>query len=58
MPWGQKALGGYLGDSQSASRGHDAVALIEDGARIGELLVDVGEANPFVEKELRPKLLE
>ncbi len=58
VPWGQKALGGYLGDDRAAWRKHDAVALIEDGARVPELLVDVGEADPFIEKELRPELLE
>ena len=58
VPWGQKALGGYLGDDQSAWRDHDAVALIQDGARLPELLVDVGGADPFLEKELRPELLE
>jgi len=58
VPWGQKALAGYLGDDRAAWRKHDAVALIEDGARVPELLVDVGEADPFIEKELRPELLE
>ena len=32
VPWGQKALNGYLGGDRSAWRKHDAVALIEDGA--------------------------
>ncbi|RZL98936.1 MAG: S-formylglutathione hydrolase, partial [Sphingomonas sp.] len=32
VPWGEKALGGYLGDDRAAWRRHDAVALIEDGA--------------------------
>ena len=58
VPWGQKALGGYLGDDRAAWRKHDAVALIEDGARVPELLVDVGEADPFLDKELKPELLE
>jgi S-formylglutathione hydrolase len=58
VPWGQKALAGYLGDDRTAWRQHDAVALIEDGARLLELLVDVGDADPFIEKELRPELLE
>jgi S-formylglutathione hydrolase len=58
VPWGQKALGGYLGDDQTPWRRHDAVALIEDGALVDEILVDVGEADPFIEKELRPELLE
>ena len=58
VPWGQKALAGYLGDDRAAWRKHDAVALIEDGARVRELLVDVGDLDPFIEKELRPELLE
>jgi len=57
VPWGKRALGGYLGDDPEAWRRHDAVALIEDGARIDELLVDVGTADPFLETELRPDLL-
>ena len=58
VPWGEKALAGYLGEDRSAWRRHDAVGLIEDGALVPELLVDVGEADPFIEKELRPELLE
>jgi S-formylglutathione hydrolase len=58
VPWGQKALTGYLGEDRTAWRKHDAVTLIEDGARVEELLVDVGDADPFIEKELRPELLE
>ena len=58
VPWGQKALTGYLGDERAGWRKHDAVALIEDGARVPGLLVDVGDADPFIEKELRPELLE
>ena len=58
VPWGQKALGGYLGNDRSEWRQHDAVALIEDGARVPDLLIDVGLADPFIEKELRPELLE
>ena len=58
VPWGQKALTNYLGDDRAAWRKHDAVALIEDGASVEELLVDVGTADPFIENELRPELLE
>jgi S-formylglutathione hydrolase len=58
VPWGEKALSNYLGADHSAWRAHDAVALIEDGARLDELLVDIGDADPFLEKELRPELLE
>jgi S-formylglutathione hydrolase len=58
VPWGEKALAAYLGDDRASWRRHDAVALIEDGARLPELLVDVGDADPFIENELRPELLE
>ena len=58
VPWGRKALGGYLGGDECAWRKHDAVALIEDGATPDALLVDIGTADPFLETELRPELLE
>src|SRR6478609_6325712 len=47
-PWGEKALTGYLGDDRSAWRASDACALIEDGARVPELLVDQGSADNFL----------
>jgi len=58
VPWGQKAFGGYFGEDRDLWERHDAVALIEHGARISELLVDIGDADPFLDKELRPELLE
>ena len=58
VPWGQKALAGYLGNDRDAWRKHDAVTLIEEGARVPELLIDVGDKDPFIENELRPELLE
>jgi len=58
VPWGRKALAGYLGDDPAAWRAHDAVALIEDGARVEELLVDQGDADSFLTDQLRPDLLE
>ena len=58
VPWGEKALGGYLGADRAAWRLYDAVALIEDGARVPELLVDQGDADAFLAEQLRPELLE
>ncbi|HEX7741212.1 MAG TPA: S-formylglutathione hydrolase, partial [Sphingobium sp.] len=58
VPWGQKALGGYLGEDRAAWRRHDAVALIEDGARVRDLLVDQGDADQFLAEQLKPHLLE
>ena len=58
VPWGEKALGQYLGSDRSKWRAHDSVALIEDGARLAEILVDQGDADAFLERELKPELLE
>ena len=57
VPWGEKAFGTYLGDDRTEWRRHDAVALIEEGARFPELLVDQGEADSFLKEQLRPELL-
>ena len=58
VPWGEKALSRYLGTDRAAWRRHDAVALIEDGARVPEILVDQGAADNFLAEQLRPELLE
>jgi S-formylglutathione hydrolase len=57
VPWGQTALAGYLGNDRQDWRGHDAVALIEDGARLPHLLVDQGAADAFLAEQLRSELL-
>ena len=57
VPWGQKALGGYLGPDQSAWAEYDACALIESGARLPNLLVDQGAADNFLIEQLRTHLL-
>ena len=57
VPWGEKALAGYLGTDRTAWRAHDAVALVEDGARLPGLRIDQGGADPFLADQLRPELL-
>jgi S-formylglutathione hydrolase len=57
-PWGEKALGGYLRLDRAAWRAHDGCALIEDGARVSDLLVDQGTADNFLDTQLKPHLLE
>ena len=56
--WSRGALSAYLGPDETAWRAHDAVALIEDGHRLPELLVDQGTADAFLQDGLRPWLLE
>ncbi|MXO69428.1 S-formylglutathione hydrolase [Altererythrobacter marinus] len=58
VPWGEKALGRYLGGDRAAWREYDAVALIEDrfakaGGRHPHLLVDQGTADDFLVEQLR-----
>ncbi len=53
VPWGEKALGRYLGDDRASWREYDAVALIEDGAQCRALLVDQGTADNFLEEQLQ-----
>jgi S-formylglutathione hydrolase len=57
VPWGEKALTGYLGEDRAAWHDYDACALILGGARLGELRVDIGDADQFLHEQLRPELL-
>lgn len=56
--WSRPALTKYLGADEGAWRAYDAVALIEDGKRFPEFLVDQGTADSFLTTGLRPELLE
>ena len=56
-PWGTKALGGYLGPDRKTWQDNDATALITGGARVaGEILIDQGTADDFLEEQLKPHL--
>jgi S-formylglutathione hydrolase len=58
VPWGQKALGAYLGEDPAAWRAWDATALVASGlSEQLPLLVDQGEADEFLATQLRPELL-
>ena len=56
-PWGDKALGGYLGSNRESWAEYDACALIDQGARLPDLLVDQGEADNFLAEQLKTHLL-
>ncbi len=57
VPWGQNALTGYIGKDEAKWREYDACALIEDGARLPDLLVDQGEGDNFLTEQLKTGLL-
>lgn len=56
-PWGQKALGRYLGEDRAAWAEYDACRLIERGHRVPALRVDQGAADGFLEEQLKPEAL-
>ncbi len=57
VPWGEKALGAYLGDDREAWEAHDAVCLVKGAEERLHLLIDQGTADDFLEEQLRPELL-
>ena len=57
VPWGQKAFGHYLGADRSAWNTWDASVLMASRPHPTEILVDQGEADNFLERELHPHTL-
>nr|WP_298931263.1 S-formylglutathione hydrolase [uncultured Erythrobacter sp.] len=53
VPWGEKALGRYMGYDRETWRAYDTVSLIEDGARHDHILVDQGTADNFLDEQLQ-----
>ncbi|MBK1697630.1 S-formylglutathione hydrolase [Rhodovibrio salinarum] len=58
VPWGEKAFAGYLGDDRDAWARHDACELLKQGASGAEILIDQGEADQFLTRELQPERFE
>lgn len=58
VPWGQKAFTAYLGADTSAWKEWDAVELVATASERLPILVDQGETDEFLRKQLRPELLE
>jgi S-formylglutathione hydrolase len=57
-PWGQKAFERYLGADRTAWQSHDGTELVKAGARAPHVLIDQGLADKFLERQLKPDLLE
>lgn len=57
-PWGEKALGAYLGSDRTLWAEHDACALVKTRGWDGDILVDQGTADGFLEEQLKPWALE
>ena len=60
-PWGQKALGYYLGEDTSSWHEFDACEVarnVADTSRWSRILVDQGAADPWLQEQLKPELLQ
>lgn len=58
-PWGQKALGYYLGDDTSTWHQYDACEVarsVADSSRWPKILIDQGGADDYLEEQLKPEL--
>lgn len=57
-PWGEKALGNYLGPEREAWREYDTTALLAGASEQLPVLVDQGDADNFLAEQLKTPLLE
>ncbi|MEM7503553.1 MAG: S-formylglutathione hydrolase [Pseudomonadota bacterium] len=59
-PWGEKALGGYLGDDRTVWADYDATELVSrmESPTLNPILVDQGLADEFLAEQLRPEAFE
>ncbi len=57
VPWGRKALAGYLGPDESAWKAWDACELVKSTAFAAPVLVDQGSSDKFLDVQLQPERL-
>ena len=58
VPWGIKAFTHYLGPDRSAWREHDATELVARRPFPGHILIDQGDADPFLKEQLKPEAFQ
>ena len=57
--WGKGCFSAYLGENKEEWKAYDATVLIEDGARLPDILIDQGLTDEFYdEKQLLPENLQ
>ena len=60
-PWGQKALGHYLGDDTATwlqYDGSEVARSVPDGSAFQTILIDQGEGDTWLQDQLKPELFE
>ena len=58
VPWGQKALAGYLGSDRSAWADYDATELVKARGYNKPILIDQGMSDKFLQEQLQPHRFE
>ena len=58
VPWGEKAFSAYLGEDREAWKQYDATELVRHAPEKLPLLIDQGGDDEFLDKQLRPQLLQ
>ena len=58
VPWGEKAFTAYLGPDREAWKAWDATELVRTAAEKLPILIDQGQADEFLDSQLKPWLLE
>lgn len=53
VPWGRKAFTAYLGTDEDGWRQHDACHLLRERNFPSQILVDQGDADPFLDEQLQ-----
>ncbi len=56
VPWGEKAFTAYLGGGPDSWAAHDATVLVGRGPTKAHILIDQGDADNFLEQQLKPDL--
>ncbi len=57
VPWGEKAFSRYLGEDRAAWSAYDASELARGSGFEGEILIDQGQGDKFLEVQLQPERL-
>lgn len=58
VPWGRDIFQAYLGEDESQWASYDSCELLASHGWEGDILVDFGDADPFLEEQLKPDLLQ
>lgn len=58
VPWGEKAFSTYLGSDRETWRAYDATELVKTANEKIPLLIEQGDADEFLQTQLKPELLK